>query len=60
MELAAGLLVGGVIGWGLDHLLGTSPAMLIVFFLLGAVAGMYTVIKSAMALNRDPDSDKNR
>ena len=28
--------------------------------LLGAVAGMYTVIKSAMALNRDPDGDKNR
>ena len=60
IELAVGLLVGGVIGWGLDRLLGTSPAMLIVFFLLGAVAGIYTVIKSAMALNRDPDSDKNR
>jgi len=60
VELAVGLLVGGVIGWGLDHWLGTSPAMLIVFFLLGAVAGTYTVIKSAMALNRDPGDDKNR
>ena len=53
VELAAGLLVGGVIGWGLDHLLGTNPLMLIVFFLLGATAGLYNVIRSAMRLNRD-------
>jgi len=60
VELAAGLFVGGGIGWLLDHWLGTSPAMLILFFLLGAVAGMYTVIRSAMALNRDPGDDKNK
>ena len=60
VELAAGLLVGGVIGWGLDYWLGTSPLMLIVFFLLGATAGIYTVIRSAMQLNRDAADGKDR
>ena len=35
VELAAGLVVGGGIGWVLDHWLGTKPLMLIVFFFLG-------------------------
>jgi ATP synthase protein I len=60
VELAAGLVVGGVIGWGLDYWLGTSPLMLIVFFLLGAPAGIYTVIRSAMQLNRDAADGKDR
>jgi ATP synthase protein I len=60
VELAAGLVVGGVIGWGLDYWLGTSPLMLIVFFLLGATAGIYTVIRSAMQLNRDAADGKDR
>jgi ATP synthase protein I len=53
VELAAGLLVGGVIGWGLDYWLGTNPLMLILFFLLGATAGIYNVIRAAMQLNRE-------
>ena len=60
VELAAGFLVGGVIGWGLDYWLGTSPLMLIVFFLLGATAGIYTVIRSAMQLNREIENGKDR
>jgi ATP synthase protein I len=60
VELAAGLVVGGVIGWGLDYWLGTSPLLLIVFFLLGATAGIYTVIRSAMQLNRDAANGKDR
>jgi ATP synthase protein I len=60
VELAAGLVVGGVIGWGLDYWLGTSPLLLIVFFLLGATAGIYTVIRSAMQLNREAENGKDR
>lgn len=52
VELAAGLVVGGVIGWGLDRWLGTNPLMLILFFLLGAAAGIYNVIRTAMQMNR--------
>ena len=59
VELAAGLLVGGVIGWLLDYWLGTNPLLLIVFFLLGATAGIYNVIRSAMRLNREAEGGKD-
>src|SRR6476620_9264615 len=46
-ELIAGVVVGAVIGWGFDRLLSTSPFGLIVFFLLGCVAGVVNVVRSA-------------
>jgi ATP synthase protein I len=46
-ELIAGVVVGAVIGWGFDRLLSTSPWGLIVFFLLGFVAGVVNVMRSA-------------
>jgi ATP synthase protein I len=46
-ELVAGVVVGALIGWGFDRLLSTSPFGLIVFFLLGFVAGVLNVIRSA-------------
>jgi ATP synthase protein I len=46
-ELIAGVIVGAGIGWGLDRLLSTSPWGLIVFFLLGFVAGVVNVVRSA-------------
>jgi len=46
-ELIAGVVVGAVIGWGFDRLLSTSPFGLIVFFLLGFVAGVINVMRSA-------------
>jgi ATP synthase protein I len=46
-ELIAGVLVGAVIGWGIDRLLSTSPWGLIVFFLLGFVAGVINVMRTA-------------
>ena len=36
-----------LIGWGFDRLLSTSPFGLIVFFLLGFVAGVVNVVRSA-------------
>jgi len=46
-ELIAGVVVGAAIGWGFDRLLSTSPFGLIVFFLLGFVAGVVNVVRSA-------------
>jgi ATP synthase protein I len=46
-ELIAGVVVGALIGWGFDRLLSTSPFGLIVFVLLGFVAGVLNVIRSA-------------
>lgn len=48
-ELVAGVLVGAAIGWGIDHLLSTSPFGLIVFLLLGFAAGVVNVVRSAAA-----------
>jgi ATP synthase protein I len=59
VELVAGLIVGGIIGWALDRWLGTNPLMLIIFFLLGAVAGIYNVIRSAMQMNRAAQDGKD-
>ena len=46
-ELIAGVVVGALIGWGIDHLLSTKPWGLIVFVLLGFTAGVVNVIRSA-------------
>jgi ATP synthase protein I len=46
-ELIAGVVVGALLGWGFDRLLSTSPFGLIVFVLLGFVAGVVNVIRSA-------------
>jgi ATP synthase protein I len=52
-ELVAGVLVGAGIGWGIDRLLSTSPFGLIVFLLLGFIAGIVNVVRSAgVAPNR--------
>jgi ATP synthase protein I len=46
-ELVGGVLVGAGIGWALDRLLGISPWGLIVFLLLGFVAGVVNVVRTA-------------
>lgn|SRR5690242_1164786 len=55
-ELLAGVIVGGGIGWALDRVLGTSPFLLIVLFLLGVAAGMRNVMRAA----RDMNEGQNR
>ncbi len=46
-ELVGGVLLGAGIGWALDRVLGISPWGLIVFLLLGFVAGVMTVMRTA-------------
>ncbi len=45
-EMIGGVVVGVLIGYWLDQWLDTSPLLLIIFFFLGSVTGMYTVYKS--------------
>jgi ATP synthase protein I len=40
IEVVAGVGFGVLLGWALDRWLGTKPLFLIVFFLLGAAAGV--------------------
>ncbi|RIX98827.1 hypothetical protein D3218_16750 [Aureimonas flava] len=46
-EFIAGVVVGAVIGYGIDRFFGTAPFGLIVFLLLGFAAGVLNVIRSA-------------
>ena len=48
-ELVAGVVVGAAIGWGVDRWLSTSPFGLIVFLLLGFIAGVVNVVRTAGA-----------
>lgn len=60
VELVAALLVGVGIGLGLDHLLGTSPWLALVFFLLGAAAGMMNIYRIMMGMSQTVGYSKER
>ena len=49
-ELVAGVCVGGFIGWALDRFFGTAPFLMVAFLILGAVAGIMNVIRTAKAM----------
>jgi ATP synthase protein I len=67
-ELIGGIVAGSLIGWYLDKWLGTEkPVMFVLFFLLGAAAGILNVIRTAMREKtppapsvRDDDEDEDR
>jgi ATP synthase protein I len=59
IEMVAGVVVGGVIGWYLDVLLETKPALLIVFLLMGAVAGVFNSVRTARRMQTSSDSSKD-
>ncbi|MBF9047797.1 F0F1 ATP synthase subunit I [Rhodobacterales bacterium LSUCC0031] len=52
IELVAGMGIGFGMGYGLDWLLGTGPWLMVLFMLLGFVAGVKTMIRSARELQR--------
>ncbi len=60
VELVAALLVGVGIGWGLDHLLGTGPWLLVVFFLLGSAAGMMNIYRVMMGMSQSVGYSKQQ
>ena len=47
IELVAGLGIGFGIGYGLDFLFGTMPVFLVGFTMLGFIAGVRTMLRSA-------------
>ena len=46
-EFVGGVIAGALIGWVFDHFLGSKPWGLILFTLLGFVAGVMNVMRSA-------------
>ncbi len=52
-ELVAAVAVGTIIGFILDSWFDTKPWLIIIFFFLGAAAGMLNVIRTANRMQKD-------
>ena len=52
-ELIAAVAVGTIIGFILDSWFDTKPILIIIFFLFGAVAGIWNVIKAAKRMQKN-------
>ena len=52
-ELVAAVAVGTIIGFILDTLFDTKPWLMIIFFFLGAAAGMLNVIRAANRMQKE-------
>ena len=51
IELVTGMLLGVSLGMALDYIIGSQPIFLIVFSLLGFMAGVKTMIATAKKMN---------
>jgi len=54
VDPVAGVLVGVGIGLLIDGALGTKPLFLLVFLVLGAIAGLMNMVRSAQTKPREP------
>ena len=52
-ELVAAVGVGTIIGFILDNWFDTKPWLIIIFFFLGAAAGMLNVIRTANRMQKE-------
>ena len=62
IELVSGLAIGFGLGYGLDIVFGTLPIFMIIFTLLGFVAGIRTMLSTAKEVQRNQElrlSEKN-
>lgn len=59
IEMVAGLLIGFGIGFGLDTWLGSAPWFIVVFTLLGFVAGVRVMLRSAQEVQAAQEADRS-
>jgi len=52
-EMVAAVAVGTIIGFILDNWFGTKPWLIIIFFFLGAIAGISNVIRTANRMQKE-------
>ena len=52
-ELIAAVAVGTIIGFILDSWFGTKPWFIILFFIIGVIAGMLNVIRVAKRMQKE-------
>ena len=51
-ELVAAVGVGTIIGFILDSWFGTTPWLIVIFFFVGAAAGMLNVVRTAKRMQK--------
>ena len=51
-ELVAAVVVGTIIGFILDNWFGTKPWLILIFFFVGVIAGIFNVIRSAKNMQK--------
>jgi len=51
-ELVSAVAVGTIIGFILDNWFGTKPWLILIFFFVGAIAGIMNVVKSAKRMQK--------
>ena len=54
-EMVAAVLVGSIIGFILDNWFDSKPWLTIIFFFVGAAAGILNVIKTAKLMQKNKD-----
>lgn len=52
-EFVAAIIVGALLGWGVDSLFGTTPWGMIILLLLGFAAGVLNVIRATAEMNAE-------
>ncbi len=52
-ELVSAVIVGGLMGYGLDWWLGTKPWLFLLFFVLGFAAGVLNVVRAYERMQKD-------
>ena len=56
-ELVAAVLVGGVIGYALDYVIGTGRVLFVVFLLVGFIAGIVNLLRTQRKLQAEIDAE---
>ena len=56
IELVTGMLLGVSLGLGVDYMIGSEPIFLIIFSLLGFMAGVKTMMATAKKMNETNNS----
>ena len=51
LDLISSIIVGALIGYGLDKIFLTKPVFFIIFLVLGIITGFYNLFKTVKKLN---------
>ena len=55
IELAVAIILGALFGYWLDQYFGTTPWLMLVFFVLGIFAGFFNVLRTAKQMQKDAE-----